>query len=181
MEGPEAEPNHESSGNGHGRAKPGGALDECTEAERHQQHLKTPVWSDARDRFLHGLELPCFNRDVIKKNCGEHDPGYLQQTEGNTVLEAHGRKRHRHSKKHDRHGRRRECSGNRAQVGFHLETGEQSEEDKNRQRRNQGRKPPMTERVIDLSPMHDLSPRPSANNAHKNPTSEVVKARGIAM
>jgi hypothetical protein len=119
-----------------GAPNPAAPLDECAKAERHQQYLKAPVWSDAGDRFLHDLELACLNRDVIEKNSCEHDPGYLQQTEGHSVPKTYCRKRHRHSKKHDRHDRRRECSGNRAQMGFHLETGEQSEQHKNRQRCN---------------------------------------------
>ena len=157
MKRPEAEADHERPGDRDRRAESGGAFNERAKTECHQQNLQTPIGCNSGDRFFHDFKLPGLDGNVVEINRSQHDPGNLQQPECNPVSEAHGRQGERHFEEYNRHGSRGRGAGNRAPVWLDLQTNQQPEQDEDRKSRNQGRKPPAAERVVDLSPLHGVA------------------------
>jgi hypothetical protein len=92
-----------------------------------------------RRRFLHDLELPGFDGNVVQVDSGEHDPGYFQQAERHPVTETEGREGKRHAEKHDRYERCSQRAEDRAPVWPDLQSDQQSEQDNDGKRGHQRR------------------------------------------
>ena len=111
---------------------------------------------DGRDGLLHDFKLAGFDGDIVEKHRGDDDPDNLQQPKACAVEKAACSEASRHPENGngDNHGRGR--TGDGAQVGAHLEPGEQTQQNDDRQGRNKSGKPPVAERVVDLRPGHGV-------------------------
>ena len=74
VEGFEAEADHESTGDGDGRAETCAAFDEGAEAESDEEKLEAAVGRDGGDGVLHDFKLAGLDGDVVEKNGGDDDP-----------------------------------------------------------------------------------------------------------
>ena len=154
MEWFETKPDHECACDRYRRPESRRSLDECAKTKGDKQNLQAAIGGDSSDRLFHDFELPGLDRDVVEVDRSQNDPGDFQYSERNTVAKAKGGESGRHFEEEDcdRYGRR--GTGDGAPVRFDLQTGQQPEKNNDRQGRNQRGEPPMTERVVDLGPLH---------------------------
>src|SRR5947199_3278663 len=73
----ETKSDHEGASDGNRSTESRCAFNKRSKAKCHQQNLQATIGGDAGNRFFHDLELAGFDRDVIKIDGRQYDPGYL--------------------------------------------------------------------------------------------------------
>src|SRR6266487_275682 len=154
LERAESEADHEGARDRHRSAEAGRTLNKGAEAERHEQQLQAPVGRDARHRLLHDLELAGEDGNVVEVDRHQNDPGDFQHAEGDAVQKTHPRERQRHPEDADRDQDGRPGPGNRAPVRLHPQSGQEAEQDQDRESGDEGREDPAVQRVVNLGPRH---------------------------
>jgi hypothetical protein len=128
MEGLEAEPDHECSGNRHRRAEAGRSFNERAKTKSHQQHLQPAIGSDSRHRLLHDFKLPGLHRNIVEIDCRQNDPCDLHCSKSDPISKTHRSQRRGHLEEDDRHQHSRRSAGHGAPVWPYFESSQQPEE-----------------------------------------------------
>src|SRR5713226_8562729 len=154
LKGLKTEADHERAGDCDGSAESGGAFDESAEAEGHEQKLQTAIGRDRGDGLLHDFELAGFDGNVVEKNGGDDDPDDFEEAKSRAVEKATNSEARGHSENDDCANDGGCGAGDGAKMRPHSKSRQQAQQDDDWQRRDESGKPPMSQRIVNLSPSH---------------------------